>query len=374
MEFTITPGSLAAAVGYAFKAVPSRPAQAILGGLLITAKNGHLTVSGTDGHGTVSARAQVPADITTEGQTLVPGRTFADIATSDMPADTVRFVLDGSRVRLSAGRANYNVPVMPLSEHPQGLPEPDQKSGTVGTEAFVAAVQQVHVAADPDNALPMLGCVHISFEKDHLTLAATDRYRLAARRIAWEPNGSAAVGASVTVPARELYALVRLMASDGDELTLSLTGDTQLTVAGQSRVASFSTMDGESYPKWQRLIPQSYQVTSTVDAAQANQTLSRVAIVAGRNDPVQLSFDPERIAIQTLRTEDGSAGADEVAATLDGEPLVALFNPQFLKDGLAACGEQAVEICLVSPNKPAVLVPKGDTDFTYLVMTVRPTN
>ena len=53
---------------------------------------------------------------------------------------------------------------------------------------FASAVGQVAVAAGKDDTLPMLTGVRMEIEGDTVTLAATDRYRLAVRELKWQPD------------------------------------------------------------------------------------------------------------------------------------------------------------------------------------------
>ena len=76
-------------------------------------------------------------------------------------------------------------------------------AGLVDSDVFAEAVSQVAVAAGRDDTLPMLTGVRLEIEDDLITLAATDRYRLAVREFAWRPE-TPGLSAAVLVPARTL--------------------------------------------------------------------------------------------------------------------------------------------------------------------------
>ena len=63
-------------------------------------------------------------------------------------------------------------------------------AGTVDSAEFATAVGQVAIAAGRDDTLPMLTGVRLEIDGDRLTLAATDRYRLAVRELGWQPAGA----------------------------------------------------------------------------------------------------------------------------------------------------------------------------------------
>src|SRR5437764_769476 len=71
-------------------------------------------------------------------------------------------------------------------------------------------------------AAPVLSGVRLEIDGDRLTLAATDRYRLAVRELTWSPASTAATEAQVLVPARTLHDAARSLTSEA-ELTISLS-------------------------------------------------------------------------------------------------------------------------------------------------------
>ena len=87
-------------------------------------------------------------------------------------------------------------------------PRPD----TVAGDDFAAAVAQVAVAAGRDDTLPVLTGIRIEIDGDQLTLAATDRYRLAVRELTWAPEQSGLTAVAL-VPARTLADTAKALTS-----------------------------------------------------------------------------------------------------------------------------------------------------------------
>ena len=68
---------------------------------------------------------------------------------------------------------------------------------------LAVAAAQVVPAASRDDTLPMLTGVCLDIDGETLTLAATDRYRLAVRDVRWDP-AVPGLRAAAMVPARTL--------------------------------------------------------------------------------------------------------------------------------------------------------------------------
>ena len=148
-----------------------------------------LTVSGFDYE--TSARVELDATIGDPGRVLVSGRLLADI-TRALPSKPVDLVVDGSRATINCGNSRFSLPTMPVEDYPQ-LPAMPQLAGTVAAGRLAEAVAQVAVAAGRDDTLPMLTGIRLEIEGSRLTLAATDRFRLAVRELDWTPEDDDAV-------------------------------------------------------------------------------------------------------------------------------------------------------------------------------------
>src|SRR5947209_10846845 len=111
--------------------------------LPISGTDGALRLSGFDYE--VSAEAELEVSVAEAGAVLVPGRLLADI-TRSLPGQPVDLATDGARVQLTCGTARFTLPTLPLDEYPT-LPSMPEVAGTIGSDAFSAAVSSVAVAA-----------------------------------------------------------------------------------------------------------------------------------------------------------------------------------------------------------------------------------
>ena len=88
-------------------------------------------------------------------------------------------------------RSSPATPVHPADDAGRGLPAAAadaRLAGTVDSAVFAEAVAQTAVAAGRDDTLPMLTGIRVEIDGPRLTLAATDRFRLAVRELDWTPD------------------------------------------------------------------------------------------------------------------------------------------------------------------------------------------
>ena len=369
MKFRIERDALADAVAWSARSLPARPAAPVLAGLLLEVADDQLSISGFDYE--VSTQAQLEVAAGAPGRALVSGRLLADIARA-LPAHPVEFSADGSRVTISCGSSRFTLPTMPDEDYPR-LPDLPSTAGTVSSTAFARAVSQVAIAAGRDDTLPMLTGVRLEIDGDQLTLAATDRYRLAIRELGWSPASTASLDAQVLVPARTLHDAARSLTSD-PELTISLAGSGSgegiIGFSGPGRRTTTRLLDAQ-FPPYRKLLPADFAVTAEVPVATLTEAVKRVALVAERGNPVRLQFSDGGLTLTAGGDDEGRA-EENLEADFTGEDIMTAFNPAFLLEGLGAIEDPVARLLFTTSTKPAVLRPAGgNTDYTYLIMPVR---
>jgi DNA polymerase-3 subunit beta len=373
VKFRVERDVLAEAVAWAARSLPARPPVPVLAGLMLDARDGRLVLSSFDYE--VSARVEVAADITDPGVALVSGRLLADISRS-LPARPVDVTTDGAKVVVTCGSSRFTLLTLPVEDYP-ALPEMPGASGSLRGDVFAAAVSQVSVAAGRDDTLPVLTGVRLEIEGERITMAATDRYRLAVRDLAWTPEQSG-LSAVALVPARTLSDTAKALAT-ADKVTVALAGATGgeglVGFEGGGRRTTSRLLDGE-FPKYKSLLPSESASVATVETASLVESVRRVALVAERNTPIRLSFTAGELTLEA-GTGDEAQASESLDAALDGDDISIAFNPAYLLDGLGALDAPQAELRFTSSTRPAVLAGKetaedtaGD-DYRYLLMPVR---
>ena len=353
MKFRVGREALGEAVAWVARALTSRPVVPVLSGLLLQADGDGLTLSCFDYE--VSARMRIEADVEEAGTALVPGRLLAEI-TRSLPALDVEVASDADMVGLSCGSAEFTLVSLPLEEYP-ALPEQPAPAGTVDGGVLAVAAAQVVPAASRDDTLPMLTAVCLEIDGETLTLAATDRYRLAVREVSWVP-AVPGLRAAAMVPARTLADVARTMAP-GVPVTVAFgTGQAEASAApgagagrsprpadgmisfeGGSRRLTARLIGGE-FIKYRSRFPEEFGSRALLPAGAFTEAVRRVSLVADRTSPVRLAFNPGTVVIEA-QTDGRARAVETVPAEFEGDERVISFSPHYLLDGLGAAAASA---------------------------------
>lgn len=373
MKFRVERDVLAEAVAWTARSLPVRPSLPVLAGMLLeTVDDATLRLSSFDYE--VSAQVSVETITAEPGTVLVSGKLLAEI-TRSLPARPVDVSTDGSKVILTCGSAKFTLPTLPVEDYPS-LPQMPPAAGTVSSDVFAAAVSQTAIAAGRDDTLPFLTGIRVEIEGETVTLASTDRYRLAVREFQWTP-GRADLSAVALVPAKTLADTAKSLTS-GNEVAIALAadgvGEGMIGFEGGGRRTTTRLLDGD-LPKYRSLFPDEWKSRAQIPTAPFIEAVKRVSLVAERNTPLRLAFAQGELVLEA-GTGDEAQAVEALEAKLDGADIQSAFNPQFLLDGLAAINSDTACMEFTTSTKPAVLTGEPDAvdttpDYRYLIMPVR---
>lgn len=362
MKFRCEREILADALTTAGRAATSRTGTLpVLSGVRLDVDAETLTVTGTDLELTI--RLAVPVHSDRPGSAVVPARLVGDIVKA-LPAGAVEVSLDDDEMSISAGRSQFSVRPLSLSDYPAQV-DTDAAPVTLQSSEVADALRQVVRAASTDDARAVLTGVLIAAEDDGLRMVATDSYRLAVRDL---PQSSMlAVGQKVLVPGRALAELQRILSGHA-ELVVRLGAREAVFEAGTTRLTT-RLIEGE-YPNYRNLLPSSYPNTLTVGRDALLEALRRVKILAQDSTPVRLTLGGDTLQLTAITQDVGNAH-EEIDAAYDGAEMTVAFNPDYLAAGVDAVEGDEVSLATMDPMKPAVLRGVGHEDYLYLLMPVR---
>lgn len=373
MRFTIEQTKLVDVINWVSRSLSTRPIQTALLGIVIDAESNKVAFSGSDLE--TASRAVTDAEVANPGKVLVPGKLLADISRS-LPNKPVTIQLDGTRVLVTAGSAKFTLPLLPVNEYPN-LPDMPETLGAIDGELFSHAVTQVATAAGKDDSLPSLTGIHVEVNGENITMAATDRYRLAVRELTFSPAR----------PNTEAVALIRARTLVDAAKTLSASKQVNIALApaastdrlagfqNESKTTTTRLLDG-TFPPYRHLLPQEALTTTVIEVAPFLDAVRRVALVTDKTIPLKLTFSGNSVTLEAGGGDEAQANeVFEIQKT--GEDLSIAFNPNYLLDGLHAISAPYAQISFNTSSKAAILMGKSDVssptndNFRYLLMPTK---
>ncbi|GER78400.1 MAG: DNA polymerase III subunit beta [Anaerolineaceae bacterium] len=370
MKVTVLQENLARGLSVVSRAVSPRSTLPVLANVLIATDEGRLRLSATNLE--MGITCWIPARIEQDGSTTVPSRTFSDLVNT-LPGDQAQLTLNAQTqsLHVQSGASNNDIKCIDAQEFPP-LPVPDMEGAIqLNVVDFKEMIRQVAFAASTDESRPVLMGVLMTVDKDKVTMAAADGFRLSVRKAVLSspaPNPFNAI-----IPARALSELARV-AGDGEEMIhmVAPKGRGQVVFRVKDVELVTQLIDG-AFPDYQQIIPRSYKSRTLVSTASLLKACKQAEIFAregsnvARLDIKSANGGSGEVEISATSEETGK-NETIVEATVDGSGVLIAFNVKFLREVLEVIKSPNVALETSAANAPGVVRPVGDEDFLHVIM------
>ena len=368
MRFSINRDALLKPLQAVHGVVERRQALPILSNVLVTAKDGVLSLTGTDTEVELVARAQL--DDLVDGEVTVPARKFLDICRA-LPSDTtVEFAVDGDRVALRSGRSRFTLATLPASDYPSTDELVDASRVTVDGAALKRLIELTQFGMAQQDVRYYLNGMLFELSRDTLRTVATDGHRLA---LAYCPieNPSGVELRQLILPRKAVLELVKIVANAGETLELAVGANAVQLDTGEILFTT-KLIDGK-FPDYQRVIPERDEAEKVIlaDRELVRQSLQRAAILSNEKyRAVRLCLAPGQMTVVASNPEQEEA-EDVVEVDYDGESMEIGFNVSYLIDALSTVPTSNVRILMSDPSSSCLILPDEGDGCEYVVMPMR---
>jgi DNA polymerase III subunit beta len=157
--------------------VERRQTMPILANVLLSARNGRLSVTATDLE--VELVASVEVSVQSAGDITVPGRKLLDICRALPDGVNVTFSVDGEKAVVRAGRSRFTLSSLPASEFPTIEEISAQQTLELSQAEFHGLLDQTYFSMAQQDVRYYLNGMLLETDGNLLRAVATDGHRLA---------------------------------------------------------------------------------------------------------------------------------------------------------------------------------------------------
>ncbi|MCZ2120837.1 MAG: DNA polymerase III subunit beta [Anaerolineales bacterium] len=372
MKVTLLQENLARGLSIVSRAVSPRSTLPVLSNILIATDEGRLRLSATNLE--LGITCWIPARIDEEGSTTVPSRTFSDLINT-LPGDQVQLTLDTKtqNLHIKSGSSNNDIKCIDAQEFPP-LPTPEMKDAVqLNVADFKEMIHQVAFAASTDEARPVLMGVLMNVEKDKVTMAAADGFRLSVRKA--QLSNAVSNPINIIIPARALNELARVATNPEEPIYMVVPKQRGQVLFRVKDVEVVSQLIDGAFPDYHQIIPRSYKSRTLVATAALLKACKQAEIFAREGSNVARldikeskgEMQPSEVEISATSEETGK-NETIVEATVDGGSVLIAFNVKFLREALEVIKTPNVALETSAANAPGVVKPVGDDNFLHVIM------
>ena len=258
------------------------------------------------------------------------------------------------------------------------IPEVDRKNYfSAEAEGLKKAISQVLFAAAASETRLELSGVLFVFAGGNLTLAATDSYRLAEKKIKIKSNNEEEK--RIIVPAKTLQELLRILSINLDdeveeknsEIKFYISENQILFTYGSTELVS-RLIEGQ-YPDYQQIIPNNSKTKISIDQQELTRAVKMASLFSktGIND-VNLDFPTgkNQVVISSVSGQTGE-NITNLEARVSGDDNSIVVNYRYLLEGLNNIEKETVKIEVIDSNTPCIIRPEQDESYLYIIMPIK---
>lgn len=374
MRLSCLQENLAKGLSIVGRAVSTRSTLPVLGNVLLATDNGRLKLSATNLE--IVITCWIGAKVETEGAITIPARTFSDLVNS-LPPERVDLELNKATqtVHLACARTEANIKGIDHQEFPLVPDANGQDRISIAAPLLKEMIQQVSFAAATDDARPVLTGVHTQIDKNQITMAATDGFRLSVRT--GELINHIERSLSVVIPARTLTEVARVMNDDLEAVHISMPGGRNQIIFDMESVVVVSQLVDGNFPDYRPVVPSRHLTRTILGTAEFRKACKTADIFAREaSNTARVRIEPGNeimpgyatISANSAETGDNVAQID---ANVQGDTVEINFNVRFMSEVLGVIDTPQVALETTASNEPGVIKPVGKDGFLHIIMPMQ---
>ncbi|MBU1104853.1 DNA polymerase III subunit beta [Candidatus Parcubacteria bacterium] len=369
MKFSIITKNLFNAFTNANKAVSQKATLPILSNVLIETDRGRLKISATDLEKSVTT--WVGAKIEEEGAITVPARVLHEYL-GTVKGERLLVHTEGSMLIVESENSLSKFSCVEALEFPKIAANTDvTNSFSINAKDLFENLSVVCFASATDDTRPILTGTQISLDKDRISFACVDGFRLAEKLLAQKQAQEKAL--SFVLPSKHLLETSRILSGSQKPVTIGfLEKENSLSFEGEDIFISIRQLDGD-FPDYKKIVPQEHTVKAEIDFADLVSAI-KLAGVFAKDESKIVKFELNQAdGVLTVSSETPEIGESKatVKCKITGDDMTIAFNGKFLLDFLNAVSGKTATLESMGPVAPAKFSVDEIPDYYYVVMPVR---
>lgn len=337
----------------------------VLANFLISARDGEITITGTDME--VELIAAAPADVKGDGEITIPARKLVDIVRALPDGVSIGVTVEGDKATVSSGRSRFTLATLPATEFPATDQVETLETVKIQEVELKGLLDKTSFAMANQDVRYYLNGLLFEFRDGQLRTVATDGHRLA---ICDHPNPvEVSSDRQLIVPRKGVLELARML-GDGEEEVEFALGKNHVRLVRGKTVLTSKLIDGR-FPDYEAVIPVGTDREIKIDRDAFTHALQRAAILSNEKyRGVRLEATGNTVKIIAHNPQHEEA-VEELEAEMNFEQMAVGFNVTYLLDALTALLKPQVKMALRDANSSCLISGIEDSPDRHVVMPLK---
>lgn len=365
MKITVDSLALSEAVNKVIKALSIKKNNPILECIKLSARDSMLILSATDLE--LSIEKKIMADVTIEGEVLVPGKFFAEFIKKITYEQIILECADGCTLEIKYGESYGFIHCLNVNDFPSIGEVNDKYLISLKNKDMKDLISKTIFCTSMEDSRPVLkGCL-IELNNTEIKMIALDGYRLGLCR-------KKVISSNIDVmqciiPSRSLLEISKMLGDDEEDVLLKIDDD-KLYVDIDNTVIISRLIKGD-YINYRNIINVDFSAIVTVSKSQFSEYIDRASLISriSKNNLIKLEIKEGCINVES-NSEMGNL-KESLPARTEGKENVICFNSKYLQDMLAVINDDFIKINIKASSSPCIFTPVDSDEYLFLVLPMR---
>lgn len=367
MKIVCSKQNLINGVNIALKAVPANTTMSILNCILITAKEGYIKFTATDGD--LGIDTKVEGVIAKEGIIAIEAKIFSEVVRKLPDMDVSIESDDNFVVKINCGKLNFEINGHDGSSFTL-LPEIEKKNPiTVSQLTLKDVIRQTIFSIGQSDTNKIMSGIHFFIKENVLKCSSLDGHRISIRNIELK-NSYDTVEA--IVPGKALGEISKILSGGADDdVEIYITKNHICFIFDDTTVVS-RLIEGKFFDV-NKMISSDYETKISINKKDLFESLDRTMLFSkeGNKKPIVVRISDGILKIE-VNSPLGSMD-EELDIKMQGREVNIGFNPRFLSDALRVIDDEVIDMYLVNAKAPCYIKDEKDS-YIYLVLPINLNN
>ena len=339
MIFTCKTTKLNKAIQTVQRAISSKPSTPIFSGIHLIADNNILEIQAMDLN--MAIACSIEAEIQEKGEIVVSAKHFSELMRK-LPGENVTIVKNKEEktINVQSDKSDFQLLLMNEDDYPKFPEFNADKQIVLEDEKIKELIKKTIFACSTDEARPLFTGILVELQDGKIT-------------------------------SRVLSEIARNLTSElPQEVKLSLLNN-QIMVQIDKVVIVSRLIEGK-FPDYRRVIPPAFNIKTLFNVKELAGAVERVALFSSDGDYsiIKVSVGNNEIVVSSSSPDVGK-GREVIECQTQGETINVAFNSKYIIDILKNLTDEQATMELNTSLSPVCIKPIAESNYIYIVTTVR---
>jgi DNA polymerase III subunit beta len=346
----------------------------ILNNVLIEAEKNFLCLSTTDLE--IGIKWWMLTKIEKDGKTTIPSRLLLSFVNS-LPNRVIE--INSKEDILNVECEGYEAKIKGFSAEDYPLIPKIGKEECVSLNSASFCRDLTQIADIPliSTTRPEISGVYFSFEKNLITVATTDSFRLGEKKISFSTKSSLTSNHNFIIPQKTIKEVINIFGDQIGDINIyfspnQIMFESVMTETDHPQVQLISRLIDGEYPNYKDIIPKGNTTQLILNREDFLNQIRTASLFSGKSNEIILKADPPKKEVQILsQSSELGEHKSSTPGQTTGEEAEVAFNYKYLLDGVSKARGVEISLDLNGDSGPGVLHTVGDDTYTYVVMPIK---